>query len=290
MANCPKCGRALKWYDWKQHCPDCGANMFVYNQQERLMQEADIAEVQYYHFQKKIDRLKASFIGTPLAIARIFTSLLPVGAIFLPLVKGKISEPFKPLDQGISILDVVNNIDGLTGDGIPTMLKEAQPAAIVFLISVALFVLSALAVVLHFALNTLSCSPKGKQRNLAMDIILLVTSIGAVIAFLAMPKNSFIDCGIGIGAILYIVLQIVNVVVDYLTMKKGIPVNHKQCYVGGIPVEEYFEMQEKGMSTAEIRAIQYERLQAIQDELDAKLKEEEAKKAESEKKEATANG
>ncbi len=277
MANCPKCNAHLRITDWKQHCPHCGANIVVYDLQERLMQEADSAEVEYYHFQKKIDRVKASFIGTKLAIVRIFTSLLPVAAVFLPLVKAKVSEPFKPLDGGISLLDIINNIDGLTGDGIPTMLKEAQPAAFVFLGAVALFVFSALALLLHFVFNALSCSPKGKQRNMAMCIIILITTVASMICFTAVPENKFIDGTLGIGAYLYLLLQIVNVVVDFMTMKKGIPVNHKQCFVGGIPIEEYFEMQEKGMSTQEIREIQYERLQAIQDELDKKL-EEEAKK------------
>lgn len=290
MANCPKCGRHLKITDWKQHCPDCGANIFVYNQQERLMQEADIAEVQYYHFQKKIDRIKASFIGTKLAIARIFTSLLPVAGIFLPLIKAKVSDPFKPYDGGMSLLDIINNIEGLTGDGIPTMLSNSKTAGIAFTISIGLFVLSLLALLLHFILLTLSCSPKGKQRNLAMNIIILIATFGSAIAFLVMPENPYIDGTLGLGAYLYIALQVVNVVVDTITMKKGIPVNHKQCYCGGIPIEEYFEMQKKGMTTEEIRAIQYERLQALQDEIEARLKAEEEKKSDSKKEEVTANG
>lgn len=293
MANCPKCGRHLRITDWKQHCPDCGANIFVYNQQERLMQEADIAEVQYYHFQKKIDRLKATFVGTRLAIVRIITSLLPVGAVFLPLVKAKFTEPFKPYDGGLSLLDIIDKIDALTGDALPTMLSGGSMAAgILFILSVLFFALSALAVVLHFLLNMLSCSPKGRQRNKAMDIILLVTTIASAVCFLVMPKNAYVDGTLGIGAYLYIVLQIVNVVIDERTMKRGIPVHHKQCFVGGIPVEEYFELLEKGMTTEEIRVIQYERLQAIQDEMDAKLKEQEEKNKEAEKKkqEAIING
>ena len=43
---------------------------------------------------------------------------------------------------------------------------------------------------------------------------------------------------------------------------------HKQCYVGGIPIEEYFEM-EKTMTREEIRAEQYRRLQARYDEKEA---------------------
>lgn len=286
MTECPKCGRHLKITDWRQKCPDCGVNMVLYNSQERLMQDADIAEVQYYHFQKKIDRIKASFIGTKLAIIRIFTSILPVAAIFLPLINAKVKAPFEPMDGGISLLDIINNIDKL--GAISDAMSVAKVPTIFLLVSMGLFVLSLLTLVIHFILLTLSCSPKGKIRNTVLDIILLVTSIGSAVAILAMSNGGAVSGTLGIGAYLYIALQIANVVIDQITIKKGIPVNHKQCYVGGIPIEEYFEMQEKGMTTAEIRVIQYERLQKIQDEKEAELAKaaEEAEKKAKEEKEA----
>lgn len=287
MANCPKCGEHLKMTDWRQKCPHCGVNMVLYDEQERMMQDADIAEVQYYHFQKKIDRLKASFVGTKLAIVRIITSILPIGPIFLPLISGKITEPFKPIDGGVGLLDIIDNIDGIGGIG--DALKMNQTATSFLLAGMGLFVLSLLATVLHFILLTLACSPKGKARNFALDGIILVTTIGAIIAILAMPDGGAVSATVGIGGYLYLLLQIVNVVIDYMVFKKGVPVTHKQCYVGGIPIEEYFEMQKKGMTTEEIRVIQYERLQKMQEE-----KEEELRKAEEEaerkKREASVNG
>lgn len=270
MANCPKCNEHLKLTDWKQHCPYCGANIVVYDIQERLMKEADKAEVEYYHFQKKIDRVKASFVGTKLAIVRIFTSILPIGAVFLPLIKAKFSAPFEGYDGNISMLDIVNKINALTGDGIPAMLSgENKTAGIFFVASVGLFALSLVATLLHFILNTLSCSPKGKKRNMITDMLILILTGGAAICFEAIPQNPWVAGSIGIGTWLYLLLQIVNVELDVVTMTRGIPVNHKQCYVGGIPIEEYFEMQKNGVSAREIRAEQYKRLQEMQDKADA---------------------
>ncbi len=223
------------------------------------MKDADIAEVQYYHFQKKIDRLKASFVGTKLAIVRIITSILPIGPIFLPLISGKVIEPFKPIDGGVSLLDIIDKIDGLGGIG--DAMKMNQNATMFLLGAMGLFVISLLATVLHFILLTLACSPKGKKRNMALDIIILVSTVLSMIAIFAMPKGGAVDATVGIGGYLYLLLQIVNVVIDFKVLKDGIPVSHKQCYVGGIPIEEYFEMQKKGMTTAEIRVIQYERMQ-----------------------------
>lgn len=241
------------------------------------MQEADIAEVQYYHFQKKIDRLKASFVGSKLAIVRIFTSLLPVGAIFLPLVNADVVEPMKPFSGSVSMLTLVNNIDAFTSDAIPTLLAgDSRTSALFMIVSLILFLVSLIAMLLHFILLTLACSPKGKLRNMILNVLIIVSTLGSVGAFALMPSFDVVKGSLGVGAYLYVALQILNVVFDIIVLKKGIEVHHKQCYCGGIPIEEYFEMKEKGMTTEEIRAIQYERLQAIQDEKVAKLAEKEA--------------
>lgn len=289
MANCPKCGKHLKLKDWRQHCPHCGANIVVYDLQERLMQQADIAEVQHYHFQKKVDRLKGAFIGSPLAIARIFTSLLPIGPLFLTIMTAKLSAPLEPFEGKLNILEIYNNIDKL--GGVTGLFSTGNSSDLMFAIGLALFVLSLLATFLHFALNTLACSPKGKIRNTIIDIIILVTTIGSVGCLLFMGDGGAAVVRLGIGAYLYVVLQLVNTILDFILLRKGIEIKHAQCYCGGIPIEEYFEMVEKGMTQAEIREEQYKRLMALQEEKEAQLKaaEEEAARKEAEK-EAQKNG
>lgn len=275
MANCPNCNAHLKLTDWKQHCPHCGANIVIYDLQERLMQDADVAEVQFYHFQKKIDRLKASFIGSKLAVTRIVTSLLPIGALFLPLVKATAYEPLEPMTGGISALTIYEKIDSVT----KILEAEMNTPNIMLIASFALLLLSLLFTFVRFVLLTLACSPKGKVRNYTMDVFILLFTIGSIVAFGAMPAGGILSGGLYFGAYLYLLLEIVNVAVDVATFKKGINVKHKQCYCGGIPIEEYFEMVEKGMSTEEIRQIQYDRLRELQEEKERKLAEDEAKKA-----------
>ena len=60
----------------------------------------------------------------------------------------------------------------------------------------------------------------------------------------------------------------VNAAVDFWVLRHPVEIVHKQCYVGGIPIEEYFEM-EKTMTREAIRAEQYRRLQAQYDEKQA---------------------
>ena len=77
--------------------------------------------------------------------------------------------------------------------------------------------------------------------------------------------------------------MIVSAAVDFWVLWHPVEIVHKQCYVGGIPIEEYFEM-EKTMTREAIRAEQYRRLQERYNEKQAAF---EAAKRE---KEAHANG
>lgn len=278
LANCPKCNHHLRVIDWKQKCPYCGANIVLYDLQERLMADADKAEVQNYYFQKKIDRLKAAFVGSKLAIVRIFTSLLPIAALFLPLIKANLSAPLPEKSGSITAIDIYNLFEDIDfGALLGTFSNGGAP----FVVSFVLLLVGLLLILVRFVLLTLACSPKGKVRNYTFDIIMLLFAVASAVGFAIMPEGSFAYGSLGIGTYLYIALLIVNFAVDIAVFKQGIEINHKQCYVGGIPIEEYFEMVENGVSQKELRKEMYIRLAAIQAQKDAELAkaEEEAKKA-----------
>ena len=63
MAKCPKCGRKLRLTQWRPECPACGVNMVYYDANERLIREAETAEVQHAKSQPGVDRAKAAFFG-----------------------------------------------------------------------------------------------------------------------------------------------------------------------------------------------------------------------------------
>ncbi len=280
MADCPKCKQHLKLSDWKQHCPYCGANIVVYDLQERLMKDADVAEVQYYHFQKKVDRLKASFVGSKLTIVRIFTSLLPIAALFLPIVKIELADPFAPYSGNMGVLDIYNMFEKLDLGAFGSVIGNAdtKTAGILFSLSIICLLLSVVTMLLHFVFNTLACSPKGKIRNYTIDIIYIALVIIAMLSFYFIPENAVVSGTVGIGAYLYLLLVGVNFLVDVLCFRENLQVKHAQCYVGGIPIEEYFTMVERGVPQEEIRAEMYKRLSDIQKEQEQKLLEKAGKK------------
>ena len=283
MANCPKCEHKLRLTDWKQKCPYCGANVFLYNLQERLMLDADKAEVQHFYFQKKVDRAKASYAGSKPAIARIVFSLLPPLAVLLPMFSARFSVPFGGIAAGELLkLDAIRLYQLIGEADTGALLKAALDAGAngaVFLAAIVCLALSLVLTLLHFILLFLSCSPHGKSRNYTLHILQLVFASAFVILLFALPAGSFVSAAApGLGAWIYLALLIVSFAVEILVYRKGIEINHKQCYVGGIPIEEYFQMLEKNVPHEEIRAEMYRRLTLQQQERERKLAEEQEKK------------
>ena len=76
--------------------------------EERLLEDADKAESEHAVFQKKLDRLKASFIGSPLTIIRIVLSLLPIGALMLPLANVSFWGPFFEKKVSVNAITIYN--------------------------------------------------------------------------------------------------------------------------------------------------------------------------------------
>ncbi len=276
MANCPKCGEHLRMVDWKQHCPHCGCNIVIYDVQERLMQDADKAEVQHFYFQKKVDRMKASFVGSKLAVVRIFTSLIPVLAIVVPWLKGAFNEPFVPFEGNVDLFALLDMLDSINIGNILSLLNTAdgKSAFIILAVSLLLFVLSVVVLLVRFGCLTMACSKRGKLMCYSFDITLVVLCVIASVLLMCVPDNPYFKVDFIIAPIVYFVLLLVNFGVDIAIFKQGIEVKHEPCFVGGIPIEEYFQMLEDGVPQTEIRSEMYRRLKELQLQKEAELEKE----------------
>lgn len=175
MANCPNCGVHLKKTNWKPNCPNCGVNIFYHGMQERLEKDIIEADRSLNRMYEILDRVKASYKGSKLAIARIVLDLLPIGALFLPLAKIAADVPFVTKDFSINVLTVYNYISNADLGGLFEMFssQSLSAATILFALSLIFVLLGAVGSLVGFILIFLSCSPKGIPRNLGLGGISL---------------------------------------------------------------------------------------------------------------------
>lgn len=236
MANCPKCGRHLKIFDVSQFCPGCGTNMRFYGFEENFYKEAKLAELSQAGYHVKIRRFKASFLGSKLTIARLIVMLLPAVALLLPAASYTFSLPMKERTVELGIMGLIDLFTGSDLSYIGKMISSefagaeftALQTAIYGYVSVAVFAILVL-------LTSILCfiSYKNMQKITAIISVLGVAdSIAAYILIMNFVKNcsasAFVSGKAGIGLFIVILMFCIAFVVNFLLIKKGIPVDYDE--------------------------------------------------------------
>ncbi len=294
MAQCPKCGHKLKLTDYKPNCPKCGVNIVYYNMDERLQEEADIAELDHVRVQKKIDRLKASFVGSPYALVRLALSILPLATLMLPLASVTYSGPFiEQKTSSINAVTIVNTVSSLNFDSLFKMTGSKLVGAGFTGYAVSLFaVLISLAMVVVSLVALVAANgKKGNIRNIFNNCVAIAAAVVSIIFFTRFSSGinsafpEFFSGSVKFGAFVYLAALLALLAINIIITIKKPPVKYKQCYIGGIPYEEYEQMIADGVSMEEI----HEKMDKILAEKEAARLEEmnrkAAEKAEKEKEE-----
>ena len=249
MAVCPKCGRTLKLTDLKPTCPGCGVNLLYYKIEERLEVDAINAELEHAKTQQRIDRAKASMVGSALTIARIVLLALAVGMFFLPLAQMKVVGPYFDNNVTINAIEIYNKVSAMDFDGLFAILGSPilGKSFIFFAVSVVTVALAAVCAVLELVLMFLSCSPHGFSRNVTLSVLGIVSTVASIVTFNMFISNikaalpDVVDGGIQFGAYLAIVGFLLVLAINIVIKKKGVDIKYKQSFVDSVPYETFVE-------------------------------------------------
>ena len=275
MSNCPNCGRKLKITDFKPECPGCGVNLLFFNNEERLMDEAEKAEAEHAVFQKKLDRMKASYVGSPLTIARIVLYVLPLVSLLMPLftlIKDDLA-------RAVNLITLYSHIETLDINGALSYLSGGTAAQSAYTVALLAFVLSVLFDLLGLIFITMAGGKLGNIRNIFFSVLTLccgVTSYVFLTKFLTDTSGitEYASGNINFGSYLYLFFLAACLVINIVIAIRGNEVKYSVCLIGGIPEQEYFALKESGISKEEMR----EKMKAAIAEIEKK-NEEKAKAA-----------
>ena len=263
MAHCPKCGRKLHLYDWKPECPGCHVNLNYYQSNEKLLEDSEKAEIEHAKFQPKVDRAKAAYAGSKLAILRIVLSLLPIAGLFLPLCSFTGAER-----KSVNAIGLYNYISEIGFDKL--LSGDKLSLSIIFLLlSVALILIGLICIIA-------SLGRYGKLRSAIVYGVQLLSAIASAVLFTLSPVPAgYTASALGAGAFVYLALLLVLDIFVIILNKVGIPVHYKTCLIGGLPSETYYDYVSQGMSQSEIRRKMLVALAELQEQDEAAHAEEE---------------
>lgn len=226
--NCPNCGAPIKFYDLKPNCRKCGVNITYFTQEQELIRDAKRTELEFGSARIFGAKLKSAYIGDFLAIARIVTTLLTVGALFIPFATFIIKLPAAEAKMTVSALGIY----GLYSDGIltlmPNLLKSTLFSGSVRteVIVIAGFLLVVFIVLAIFALFfVLFLKQKKLSRVTAViSFIAVAFDIAAFILTLSLKSGfsgkEFLSASVGVGAFAAAAVLLANGVINLIISKR----------------------------------------------------------------------
>lgn len=197
MSNCPKCNKKIGAFYFKQNCPHCNANLMYYDFDNRLKEDAALAEKEWGAVGKFINGIKMSTIGSLPAIARLIMFIAPVVALLMPTFKFDIME--------LSIISTIQWIGGTSGG----LFMNKW-----FLLCLAGFVVAIAFALVNLVFSLFSFTKNGLVRNLVVSIIGLVAFVGVGIAAAVEGVTLCMFGGFYVASVLMIVAIVLHIAVD----------------------------------------------------------------------------
>lgn len=281
MAKCPKCGKKLRFIDISQFCPACGVNMRFCGFEENFFKEAKLAELTQAVMHVKLKHLKAAYIGSKLAIMRLVAMFLPVAALLIPNGSVSVVLPFRTTDFTFNLMGVMS---ALTGEGASLLasmsgselfgapFSELKTLMLVYAVSVALAALILLLSLLCFI------SYKNMQKILcvlaAAGVLSSVTAMIMISRFTAHYSEApLMQVSGGFGLIAAALMFAVVFVVNFLLVKKGIPVEYGEGMAERVAIYRRMKAGKVSLDDLPQPVVETAQTRAIDDEI---RKEEEA--------------
>lgn len=226
MAVCPHCGVKLHIWNIRAECPKCGVNIPNYDWEARLERDSEIAESSFAKFNAVLAKLKYSFVGSKLRIARIPVSVLPLFGFLLPLGKLAVSLPLNEAGYTLNAVTIVKFLMKIDVFGFIGAVKSPVigDGVLMLLLSLILVLLSAASLIVSLVfllLNYLNLRSKGLFiTNLVASIMMAGSGI-CYSSFMKMVASSTMNKAIGGGiswgtfaaAILFLISAVTNLVV-----------------------------------------------------------------------------
>ena len=229
--KCPKCGADIPFYDLKPNCKHCGVNILYYTQDEELERDAKLTELDNAVARMVVARVKAVFIGSLSAIARMVLLVGAVCAMMIPFGTATFRLPFYEENLSIGLIGVIQSYNSggllaLLNYLKSTLFADAARGACIVLAVFALLAVTDVVMLLIFLLGFLQPDKSTKLLRNA-SVAACVMAVGAQIASLlcqtvVVHATSYASYKLGFGGLACFALHLILVFLNAKMLKKGV--------------------------------------------------------------------
>jgi len=228
--NCPKCGTHISNFDLKPNCKNCGVNILLYVQEYQLERDAKRTELEFASARIILARVKATFIGGALPIARLVVTLLCAAALLIPFADFGISTPAFSTDISMGGIGIYNLFSGgllsaLSGF-MNSVLFGAEMKKVIILVGILLLLaLSEVAILLAEILSFINIKKSAKAMSILSIIGIVFCAAFAIAAFVVNGADipQYMSFKLGFGWLVTAAVLGVNFFLNRKIWKNDLP-------------------------------------------------------------------
>ena len=233
---CPKCGGEIPFYDLKPNCKHCGVNIMYYTQEEGLARDAKRTELESAVARMVIARVKAAFIGSKLAIARMIAVVASVAALAVPFAGVKYTLPFFTKGFSAGLVGIILAFTNGMGMKLPqfltsSLLAKGTLAAAVptgCLVVLALVDVAIFAALLLSFLNLTKTAEFMKKASVAGFVLAIISQAVVFVMKFTTPDTETAHVSLGFGALVAAAVYVVIYLINRAMLNKGIEPEYKE--------------------------------------------------------------
>ncbi len=234
--KCPKCGGEIPFYDLHPNCKHCGVNIYYYSQDALLARDAKRTELEAGAARMVIARIKASFVGGGLQIARMVFVIATIAALLLPIGAVRFHLPFYEGALSAGWIGLVQAFKSGLLMKLPQLLQSTllKPQATAGLVLFALLLVLLLVGVVILAIYLLSffnlkrSTKRMKNWAFAGFLLSLAAQAVSVVVKLITPDSAQASVSFGFGGLLCAALFLVQSLLNRAILKKGIEPTYRE--------------------------------------------------------------
>ena len=230
--RCPKCGGEIPFYSLKANCRHCGVNIMYFSHEAQLARDAKRTELEGAAARLVIARIKAAFIGSKEAIARLVLTIGAIAILMLSFGSVVFSAPFYDRTLSAGLIGVITGFTNGTLMNVPGFLKSAVfsqyakawllPAGVM-----AVLLLLGLAILAAYLVSFLRLENTAKFMKTAALIGAAVALLGQIAVIIMayvkpLPETSAASFHVGWGGFATAAVWLALFFINRLMLKKGI--------------------------------------------------------------------
>lgn len=252
--KCPNCNGDIGRFELSPNCKHCGVNIFYFQQEKLLSEDAKKCELEYASFRILSSKIKTAFIGGIIPIFRLVAMVVAIACICIPFATVSVNLPLLNAEFSFGAIGIYQAFSDGTLNvilSIKEYMGDVTYICLALLLLMVLIFLCGLGIFLTLILSFINIRKTAKIMK-GFSVVGLIFSISGIIVSFVLPNiiNGFplFESSVGFGSFACALIFIITFILNHLVIIKNIEPEIKEVDILRVEMRKKVKSGEVSLS------------------------------------------